>query len=295
MTISLKEFFLHEENSQSYAAEVHRLALPVGGEVDISQRHLDSLEQVGVAPHAAAQIMIQKYGWQPTDNTRMMQQNNLGEHQDPTKPVDKGTSIWSDPNQPADVRKFSSCGGNLHIDLSEAPDVWWPGKDESPPDIEMGADELHPDDAPASQELQPEPTENPEELPDLGGNFGFDAPEADAGFSTPVQRDPRWAEAPEAMDWEEFKSRHPDVAHELDNDLIDSTQLAQAIFKARVGTPSTNKPGIDRSDFFSAKFPGGRQMMYVGDNRGWQDMGNEEDNATDPEDPGPEYDRPVNF
>jgi len=53
------------------------------------------------------------------------------EHQDPTAVVDAGSTIWSDPEQPVDVKKFSNRGGNLHIDLCEVfgmeeatPDDW---------------------------------------------------------------------------------------------------------------------------------------------------------------------------
>jgi hypothetical protein len=307
VTISLKEFFLHEENSQTYAAQVHAYAVPGNGDPVFAERHLDSLEHAGVAPHAAAQIMIRKHGWQ---DTQAAQQSALGEHQDPTKPVDKGASIWSDPDQPVDVRKFSSCGGNLHIDLTESPEAWWPGKDEEefdpksdptfpdelPPDIELQSNELHPDEVPVKPspvDPDPETTLDPagtSELPDVG--FGFDSMEDDPGFGAPPPRDPRWAQSAESMDWDEFKQRHPKVAKELDSSVIDSTQLAQAIFKARVGTPSSKDPDMDRSDFFSAKFPDGRTMMYVGDNRGWQDMGGKDDDENDPDDPGPKYDDP---
>ena len=257
MTISLKEFFLHEENTQTYLAQVNTYAVPGSGDPTIADRHLEALEHVGVAPHVAAQIMIRKYGWQDTgygdliqardDHQAMTNQNSLGEHQDPTKPVDKGASIWSDPKQPVDVRKFSSCGGNLHIDLSEAPD---------------------------------EPSED--ELNALLA--GFDDPEAD--FGEPATVDPRWSQSAGGMDWNEFKKLHPKEADELRDNVIDDNSLLNVVFKVR---PEDDR----RNSFFLATFPDSRKMVYIGDGRGWQDMGG--DDSNDPDDPGEKYDEPVNF
>jgi hypothetical protein len=53
---------------------------------------------------------------QPSDPSGFEPQN---EHQDPTTVVTAGSSAWSDPEQPVKVKKFSSKGGNLHIDLKE--------------------------------------------------------------------------------------------------------------------------------------------------------------------------------
>lgn len=81
MKLSLKEFFLHEAGE-----------LPPGDE---------PLEKKGDIAGLPA-------GDEP-----------LGEHQDPTCTPDAGATIWSDPTQPADVRKFKNVKGNLHVDIKE--------------------------------------------------------------------------------------------------------------------------------------------------------------------------------
>lgn len=283
--VSLRQFFLWEERldeiaSDGYSTEVYSYAVPLDepkGSDAIA--HLDSLEHMGVAPREAARIMIDKYGWAPV---------GVNEHQDPTAAVDKGASIWSDPSQPADVRKYSSCGGNLHIDLSEADA---PKEDfkafldrlankpaDAPADIELTPIELHPSDA-----------------------WGFDDPSKHAEFGEAPPPDPAWERARGGMGWDDFKTKYPKEAEALRSNVIDDETLRGAAFQVR---PETD----EKSAFMAVQLPGGRKLFYIPDTRPRPSTRGEElyaqedapgrwvsDEDDDKDDPGPEYDEPVGF
>ena len=98
MKISLKEFFLRE------------------AEEPVDEKALSSYKHPRTHLHS-------KFSQNPDiENPWALAQSiaSKNEHTDPTcKTNDQGSSIWSDPENPADVRKFSNKDGNLHVDIKE--------------------------------------------------------------------------------------------------------------------------------------------------------------------------------
>lgn len=224
MKLSLKGFFLHEalgdEGSRSARGSVRQISLQQlaqlepDAEYEIRQMTEDpnfDISQVRV--YQAADKFILSHPQHPGDDlywraggdgweTGETAANPLrNEHQDPTAVVDAGSTIWSDPEQPVDVKKFSSSGGNLHIELQEMfglSEMGGPGSGRGRPkgslnktqdqiDAEFAAKAARvpgkrgrPVGWRKSGTVTPPPSAPPEELPD----------EMPAGFDEPVPSDP---------------------------------------------------------------------------------------------------------
>lgn len=98
------------------------------------------------------------------------------EHNDPTATPDAGATIWSDPSLPADVRKFSSRGGNLCVDLKEmfAVSEGGPGSGRK-----KGSKNK-----PKEPRVIPGEPVDPSTLPDEPDDLDFDIDVDDDGFSS---------------------------------------------------------------------------------------------------------------
>jgi len=196
MKLSLKEFFVHEAKSSAQPS--------------VDERKLSSYEHPRTHLHS-------KFAKDPNIEEPWALAQHIAsknEHQDPTCTApDAGSTIWSDPTQPADVRKFSNRDGNLHVDLQEmfgVDEMGGPGSGRKPGSKNK----------PTSGSTIPGKTVDPSSLPDeLPDDFGVDIDTSD--FDEPAAA----AEPDDAP----FARTAGDLGDESDLSWLDDPNLGQGV------------------------------------------------------------------
>jgi hypothetical protein len=202
MTMKLKEFFVHEAST-------------FGGRFQPS----------AADPRADSPKPKQAPAEKPKE-PEDVEKSWFKEHNDPTEPVDAGSTIWSDPSQPAKVRKFSSKGGQLHIDLKEifgVEEMGGPGSGRKP-----GSKNKQ-----AMGGVTPAKPADPESLPDDLDDFDIDVD--DSAFASPTAKAAAAPPAAGSAGDDTFSRGDDDFGDDLS--WLDDPALGQGVDVPKQGPP----------------------------------------------------------